>query len=289
MSSTASAVKVNMNNATVYMDDATTDMLDLANRKVRLIGDVISDPSWSANEMNYAMTATANVMSSPSVLNAFMHGADVVMNRVSSEISGSKDAVQKAYFGALDMPTKQLVDLGGGLGLAIAKGMKGATPEIQESTKGAMGAAAKEVNKFGASLGDFFTEIAKAFGDSFAGGLTGIFGQTVTYTPPKIKAPKVKGYATGGFPDTADFFYANENGVPEYVGSIGGRTAVATNTDIVKGVSDGVYRAIASTGIQNDVKKIANKNGTVVFAPSEEAGKVMSQSVNMYNGAGGRY
>lgn len=250
---------------------------------------LFGDEELLADPLYTTMMETANVMGSPSVLNAFMHGADVVMGRVSSEISGSKDAVQKAYFGALDMPTKQLVDLGGGLGLAIAKGMKGATPEIQESTKGAMGAAAKEVNKFGASLGDFFAEIAKAFGDSFAGGLTGIFGQTVTYTPPKIKAPRVKGYATGGFPDTADFFYANENGVPEYVGSIGGRTAVATNTDIVKGVSDGVYRAIASTGIQNDVKKIANKNGTVVFAPSEEAGKVMSQSVNMYNGAGGRY
>ena len=289
MSDTASAVKVNMNNATVYMDDATTDMLDLADRKVRMIGDIISDPSWSANEMNYAMTATANVMGSPSVLNAFMHGADVVMGRVSSEITGSKGAVQKAYFGALEMPTKQLVDLGGGLGLAIAKGMKDTAPEIQKNTKEAMGAAAKEVNKFGASLGDFFAEIAKAFGDSFAGGLTGIFGQTVTYIPPKIKAPKVKGYATGGFPETADFFYANENGVPEYVGSIGGRTAVATNTDIVKGVSDGVYRAITSTGIQNDVKKIASKDGKVVFAPSEEAGKVMSQSVNMYNGAGGRY
>ena len=112
---------------------------------------------------------------------------------------------------------------------------------------------------------------------------------SMTYTPPKIKTPRVKGYATGGFPDTADFFYANENGVPEYVGTMGGRTAVATNTDIVKGVSDGVYRAIASTGIQNDVRKIANKNGKVVFAPSEEAGRVMQHSVDMYNGTGGRY
>ena len=289
MASTASAVKVHMGAATEYMSEEMGEMVVVADRKIKLIGDIISDPSWSVDSMDYAMTATANVMGSPSVLNAFAHGADVLMGRVSSEITGSKGAVQRAYFGALEMPTKQLVDLGGGLGLAIAKGMKGATPEIQESTKGAMGAAAKEVNKFGASLGDFFAEIAKAFGDSFAGGLTGIFGQTVTYIPPKIKAPKVKGYATGGFPETADFFYANENGVPEYVGSIGGRTAVATNTDIVKGVSDGVYRAITSTGIQNDVKKIASKDGKVVFAPSEEAGKVMSQSVNMYNGAGGRY
>ena len=281
MNSVNKAAKESTEYLNIETDEVAKRYMDLS----YLFGDedLLADPLYST------MISTADVMGSSPVLNAFAYGADALMGRVSSEITGSKGAVQKAYFGALEMPTKQLVDLGGGLGLAIAKGMKGAAPEIQESTKGAMGAAAKEVNKFGASLGDFFAEIAKAFGDSFAGGLTGIFGQTVTYIPPKIKAPKVKGYATGGFPDTADFFYANENGVPEYVGSIGGRTAVATNTDIVKGVSDGVYRAITSTGIQNDVKKIASKDGKVVFAPSEEAGKVMSQSVNMYNGAGGRY
>ena len=98
----------------------------------------------------------------------------------------------------------------------------------------------------------------------------------------------MKGFAQGGFPDSADFFYANENGVPEYVGSMGGRTAVANNNDIVKGISNGVVRAITSTGIQNDVRKLASKSNTVVFAPSAEAGRVMTQSVNLYNQTGGR-
>ena len=70
---------------------------------------------------------------------------------------------------------------------------------------------------------------------------------------------------------------------------MGGRTAVANNQEITKGVADGVYRAIKETGLLNDVKKIANKNGNVVFAPSEEAGRVMTQSVNLYSGTGGRY
>lgn len=289
MSDTASAVKVNMNNATVYMDDATTDMLDLADRKVRMIGDVISDPSWSANEMNYAMTATANVMSSPSVLNAFMHGADVLMGRVSSEITGSKGAVQKAYMGALNMPLKPVVDLGTGLGHAIADGIASSATYIEQATKEGTKGAAKELNRFGEGFAQFMREISSSTITGFDAFYQAMGVGSITYTPPKIKTPRVKGYATGGFPDTADFFYANENGVPEYVGTMGGRTAVATNTDIVKGVSDGVYRAIASTGIQNDVKKIANKNGKVVFAPSEEAGRVMQQSVDMYNGTGGRY
>lgn len=279
------AVNKAVGESTEYLDIET----DQVSKKYMDLSYLFGDEELLADPLYTTMMHTADVMGSSSVLNAFTHGADVVMGKVSSEITGSKNAVQKAYFGALEVPTQKVVDIGGGLGLAIAKGMKDTTPEIQKSTQYAMGAAAKEVNKFGDGLGDFFRDIAKAFNDSFASGLTNIFGQTSTYTPPKIKTPKVKGYATGGFPDTADFFYANENGVPEYVGSLGGRTAVATNTDIVKGVSDGVYRAITSTGIQNDVKRIASKNGTVVFAPSEEAGKVMSQSVNMYNGTGGRY
>lgn len=99
----------------------------------------------------------------------------------------------------------------------------------------------------------------------------------------------MKGFAKGGFPDSADFFYANENGVPEYIGTMGGRTAVANNTEIAKGIADAVVKAIRDTGIASDVKKIASKDGKIVFAPSEEAGRVMAQSVNMYNSTGGRY
>lgn len=262
---------------------------ELSASAYRNLGYLLGDESVLVDPLYSTMMSTADVMGSPSVLNAFAHGADTVMGKVSSEIYGSKNAVQKAYFGALEVPTQKVVDLGGGLGLAIAKGMKDTAPEIQKSTQYAMGTAAKEVNKFGDGLGDFFRDIAKAFNDSFAGGLTNLFGSTSTYTPPKIKTPKIRGYASGGFPNSADFFYANENGKPEFVGTMGGRTAVANNQEITKGVADGVYRAIKETGLLNDVKKIANKNGNVVFAPSEEAGRVMTQSVNLYSGTGGRY
>ncbi len=49
-----------------------------------------------------------------------------------------------------------------------------------------------------------------------------------------------KQYAAGGFPDSGDFFFANENGIPELVGTIGGRTAVASGTEIT-GISSAVY------------------------------------------------
>lgn len=55
---------------------------------------------------------------------------------------------------------------------------------------------------------------------------------------------RVRGYADGGFVNSAQLFMTRENGKPEMVGSIGGRTAVANNDQIVQAVSLGVYNAV---------------------------------------------
>ena len=53
------------------------------------------------------------------------------------------------------------------------------------------------------------------------------------------------GFASGGYPATGQLFIAREAG-PEMVGTIGGRTAVANNDQIVAAVSQGVASAVAS-------------------------------------------
>lgn len=56
------------------------------------------------------------------------------------------------------------------------------------------------------------------------------------------------GYATGGYPDSGELFLARENGIPELVGAIGNRTAVANNDQIIEGIREGVASAIAEAG-----------------------------------------
>ena len=51
--------------------------------------------------------------------------------------------------------------------------------------------------------------------------------------------------ASGGFPSMGQMFIAREAG-PELVGTIGGRSAVMNNNQIVESVSSGVYRAVAA-------------------------------------------
>lgn len=52
-------------------------------------------------------------------------------------------------------------------------------------------------------------------------------------------------FASGGWPSEGEIFLARESG-PEMVGTIGGRTAVANNNDIVAAIEGGVYNAMAA-------------------------------------------
>lgn len=55
----------------------------------------------------------------------------------------------------------------------------------------------------------------------------------------------VGAFATGGFPDKSSFFFAGEHGVPELLGTVGGRTAVAGGAEIT-GIADAVYNTGAT-------------------------------------------
>lgn len=52
-------------------------------------------------------------------------------------------------------------------------------------------------------------------------------------------------FETGGFPDSASLFWAGENGIPEIVGTMGGRPAVASGLEI--------------TGIRDEIRATANE------------------------------
>lgn len=74
-------------------------------------------------------------------------------------------------------------------------------------------------------------------------------------------------FAEGGFPgDNGQLFIARERG-PEMVGSIGGRTAVANNDQIVESVSRGVYQAVVQAMAQSSGNQVveAKVNDKVLF------------------------
>lgn len=68
-------------------------------------------------------------------------------------------------------------------------------------------------------------------------------------------------FANGGFPTTGQMFVARENG-PEMVGTIGHKTAVANNDQIVEAISVGVAKAMMATGGRDTTVNITAEGDT---------------------------
>lgn len=59
-------------------------------------------------------------------------------------------------------------------------------------------------------------------------------------------------FANGGYPESGQLFFAREDGAgAEMVGTVGGRTAVASNDDILNGIRQGVYEAVSAAMANN--------------------------------------
>lgn len=96
---------------------------------------------------------------------------------------------------------------------------------------------------------------------------------------PHLKVPT---FASGGFPENGDLFFANESG-PELVGRIGNRTAVANGDQIVSGIQVGVETANAPMvsvlyQLLDVAERIAEKDNTVQIGD-----EVIGASANRYN------
>ena len=97
----------------------------------------------------------------------------------------------------------------------------------------------------------------------------GIGGKSVGFdikSVSELSLGRISEFGDGGFPTTGQMFIAREAG-PEIVGSIGNRTAVVNNDQIVESVSRGVYQAVVSAMGQSGGTQVveAKVNDKVLF------------------------
>lgn len=102
----------------------------------------------------------------------------------------------------------------------------------------------------------------------------------------------VRAFADGGYPTTGTMFIARESG-PEMVGTMGGRTTVANNDQIVAGISSGVASANAEQNAllrqQNQLlTQMLNKKFTAEAVPGSGWGRFIQQSNEAYARQTGR-
>lgn len=112
---------------------------------------------------------------------------------------------------------------------------------------------------------------------SIWGGVTDWFGSVFDVSPKNTK--KIQGYASGGYVTSGDIFITRENGIPEMVGSIGGRTAVANNDQIVEAISIGVYNAYMDAMSRSG----GNKQPTIVQINGREVFRAVQDESTAYS------
>lgn len=151
-------------------------------------------------------------------------------------------------------------------------------------------------NEILSQVGSIGTEAGKKMGDSlkeaFSFTTNGL--KVTTYADGTVRVTKkadggvfsngkwqnIAQYANGGLPPIGQMFIAREKG-PELVGSIGNKTAVMNNNQIVESVKAGVYEAVATAmsqvnfGSSQDIRVYAEE-GIIV----EKAVRGIQQHVN---------
>ena len=115
-------------------------------------------------------------------------------------------------------------------------------PAVENSVDAILRAVTRLINFVISGVEYLINNVIVSGANAIIGVLNSVPFVDIPYAQP-VSIPRFTGYEDGGYPTKADFFYANENGVPEMIGRIGNRTAVANNDQITKAIADATYSA----------------------------------------------
>ena len=127
--------------------------------------------------------------------------------------------------------------------------LRTAVAEWKESWVNAFNAVCRVISKLFGWIITAWTAFKGFVADLASNPIGDAWTKDNTFTSPvdgrTIKMPFMGGAASGGIFDSGEIFVAREAG-PEMVGTIGGRTAVANNDQIVEGIRQGVFEAVSA-------------------------------------------
>lgn len=109
--------------------------------------------------------------------------------------------------------------------------------ENGEIVTAAKGAAKGMRDAFSPFPAWFKKNVTDKMSDELASALHKKFSVNTITAGNNITGITITPYARGGFPTTGEMFFAREDGIPEMVGRIGSRTAVANNGQIEEGIA----------------------------------------------------
>lgn len=133
-----------------------------------------------------------------------------------------------------------------------------------------------------------FSSIGWAIGDDIKKGIASAI-QTINFSTTAAVAGvyrTISGYASttmyasGGYPQSGELFMANENGIPEMIGSIGGRTAVANNEQIASAIAKALQPMLSGGGTTT-TNVMLNMDSRTVARASLKGQRAMNRQYNI--------
>lgn len=169
-------------------------------------------------------------------------------------------------------------EVGKNLVLGFVDGIKSKNNDLSKNVKSVLGDTF--TSKLADSYGyDFGRNLANAIVRGFKGvSFPTLKGSIEVAGGNTDVSLKLQAYAMGGFPEVGEMFIAREAG-PELVGSIGGKTAVANNDQIISGIESGVYRAMVAANSNN-----SGGNQTIHIITEIDGDVVGEKVVKYHNG-----
>ena len=154
--------------------------------------------------------------------------------------------------GELDETTDKLIDTTGDLkdGLKDVKDQMGKTKDMSPKLQKAIDGIKGSFNNLKTSIAESISELGKldeAGKTKRTIELEYAVGANMSDAAmlAMYKGVTGKTFASGGFPEGGHLFFANENGNPEYIGNMGGRTAVANSDQMSAAIEQAAYAGMA--------------------------------------------
>lgn len=199
---------------------------------VKSVWAVVSD--WFKEHVT---TPIKNAFSSAkeSIQKAFSAAKTAVTGVWNSVSSWFKKHVTTPIKNAFSKMKESVAGIFSNLWKSVKSGVSGAMNSVIARIESAINSLIRGVNKVLSGFNNVVSAAAKVAGVDWSG----------VDLVKEVKLPRVKAYATGGFMDKYSIATVGENGLPELMGTVGGKPAVAGSQEIT-----GIKDAINSTSAQ---------------------------------------
>lgn len=185
----------------------------------------------------HVTTPIKNAFSSAkeSIQKAFSSAKTAITGVWNSVSSWFKEHVTTPIKNAFSKMKESVAGIFGNLWKSVKSGVSGAMNSVIARIESAINSLIRGVNKVLGGFNNVVSAAAKVAGVDWSG----------VDLVKEVKLPRVKAYATGGFMDKYSIAKVGENGIPEIMGTVGGKPAVAGGQEIT-----GIKDAINSTSAQ---------------------------------------